>query len=327
MTRNADGATAPTVVGAFVLGGLGLAVACVLLFGHLHLFSRSLAAVVVFPGGVDGLSVGAPVTFRGARVGAVTRITITFDAQEHVVAIPIELALDPDRVRVLRDGDKASASLAALIGLGLRAELNTQSLVTGQAQIDLDFAPDVPAVLHPRLTQLVEIPTRPSSIDRIRDAIGKLPLRELTDNASATLLSLRSLTDRLNQDVPQLMTSLIATSGKASDSMDRLTVSVGHIEAELGTTLSAIAAAATTGDRTLAQRGAELHTLLVSTNQAVAQLHDVLGDVKGLTGNRAAARANLESTMTDLAAAAAALRGLAGDVERNPQLLITGRRP
>jgi paraquat-inducible protein B len=109
--------------------------------------------------------------------------------------------------------------------------------------------------------------------------------------------------------------------------MERLVVTIDGIHAQLGTTLSAIGAVAVTGDRELGQRGAELHTLLVSTNQMVAQARDVLGDAKGLTGNRAAARVNLESTLNDLAAAAAALRGLAGDVERNPQLLLTGRRP
>jgi paraquat-inducible protein B len=316
-----------TVVGAFVLGGAGLAVACVLLFGHLRIFHPSISAVVIFPGAVDGLVVGAPVTFRGARMGSVTRISIEYDQTAHVAAIPVDLELEPYRVRVLREGGAVAAPLPELIALGLRAQLNTQSLVTGQAQIDLDFAADTPVVLHPGLTQLTEIPTRPSSFDQIRDAIGKLPLRELTDNAAATLLSLRSLSDRLNQEVPLLITSLIATSDKASTTMERLVVTIDGIHAQLGTTLSAIGAVAVTGDRELGQRGAELHTLLVSTNQMVAQARDVLGDAKGLTGNRAAARVNLESTLNDLAAAAAALRGLAGDVERNPQLLLTGRRP
>jgi paraquat-inducible protein B len=49
--------------------------------------------------------------------------------------------------------------------------------------------------------------------------------------------------------------------------------------------------------------------------------------LKGLTSERAASRANLESTLRDLAAAAASLRGFANDVEHNPQLLLTGRRP
>ena len=57
------------------------------------------------------------------------------------------------------------------------------------------------------------------------------------------------------------------------------------------------------------------------------QMHDLLGDVRSMTSDRAAARANIESTLRDLAAAAASLRGFANDVEHNPQLLLTGRKP
>jgi len=36
---------------------------------------------------------------------------------------------------------------------------------------------------------------------------------------------------------------------------------------------------------------------------------------------------NLEAALRDLAASAASLRGFSNDVEHNPQLLLTGRRP
>ena len=55
--------------------------------------------------------------------------------------------------------------------------------------------------------------------------------------------------------------------------------------------------------------------------------HAVLDNVHGLTNERAGMRLDLEATLRDLAATAAALRGFASDVERNPQLLLTGRRP
>jgi paraquat-inducible protein B len=91
--------------------------------------------------------------------------------------------------------------------------------------------------------------------------------------------------------------------------------------------LAAITRVAATGDRLLDQRGAELHVLLTSTNQAMLQARDVLGDLKSLTASRSPARVNVESALSDLAAATASLRGLAGDVEHDPKLLLTGRRP
>ena len=53
----------------------------------------------------------------------------------------------------------------------------------------------------------------------------------------------------------------------------------------------------------------------------------MLNDLKSLTSSRGESRVNLDSTLRDLAAAAAALRGFSNDVEHNPQLLLTGRRP
>jgi paraquat-inducible protein B len=91
--------------------------------------------------------------------------------------------------------------------------------------------------------------------------------------------------------------------------------------------LNAITQVASSGDQQLTQRGAELHTLLATSNQAISQMNDLVRDLKSVTSERAAPRANIEATLRDLAAAAASLRGFANDVEHNPQLLLTGRKP
>ena len=68
-----------TLVGAFVLGGIVLALGAIVLFGKFNLFNPAVRAAVVFEDSIAGLSVGAPVTFRGVRVGAVESIAIQFD--------------------------------------------------------------------------------------------------------------------------------------------------------------------------------------------------------------------------------------------------------
>ena len=72
-----------TVIGAFVFGGLLLAIGAIVLFDNFRLFSPTMRAAVVFQGSISGLSVGAPVTFRGVRVGAVESIVLQFDPQTH----------------------------------------------------------------------------------------------------------------------------------------------------------------------------------------------------------------------------------------------------
>jgi paraquat-inducible protein B len=70
-----------------------------------------------------------------------------------------------------------------------------------------------------------------------------------------------------------------------------------------------------------------LSKLLTASDHAMAQARDLVADLRTATSSRSADRANVESTLRDLAAAAASLRGFASDVERNPQLLLTGRKP
>jgi paraquat-inducible protein B len=267
------------------------------------------------------------VTFRGVRVGAVEGILIQFDPTAQVATIPVTVQLEPSRVRVTTEGGAPAVELPELITRGLRAELNTQSFVTGQSEIDLDFDPASPAVLHPGSTDLPKIPTRQSAIQRVKEQLSQLPLRELVADASATLQSLRALSGRLDGTLPPLIESLRATSDHTTQGADAAAGAIQHLQVRLDATLGEVGKVAATGDRQLNQRGAELHTLLAASTQAIQQARDVLGGVQGLTSDRTAAHVNLEAALRDLAAATASLRGLASAVERNPQLLLTGRRP
>ena len=91
-------------------------------------------------------------------------------------------------------------------------------------------------------------------------------------------------------------------------------------------TLAGIDRLTGTADRQLNGRGADLHALLVSSNQAISNARGVLANVQGMTDERSPDRANLEAALNDLSAASASLRGFASDIEQNPRLLLTGRR-
>ena len=66
-----------TAVGAFVIGGLTLLLAGIILLGGGRMFSDDIEYVLYFDGSVSGLSIGAPVVFRGVPMGQVTRIRPT----------------------------------------------------------------------------------------------------------------------------------------------------------------------------------------------------------------------------------------------------------
>jgi paraquat-inducible protein B len=267
------------------------------------------------------------VTFRGVRVGSVEAMDIQYDARTGTALIPVTVRLQPEKVLITHASGPGRPDLSVIVAKGLRAELNVQSFVTGQSAVDLDFYPGSELVLHKGVTDLPEIPTRQSTLQVATEQLGKLPLHELTEDATATLVSLRALTERLNADLPPLVASLKATSDKSADAVTAATGAIRDLQGRLDTTLDAFAAAAVTGDRQLSRRGAELHTLLTGAGQSVQQLRDMLGDLKGLANSRGEARADIDSTLRDLAAATASLRGFAGDIERDPKLLLTGRKP
>jgi paraquat-inducible protein B len=321
-------------IGAFVLGGIVLGIGAIVFFGNFRLFQPTTMAAVVFQGSINGLALGAPVTFRGVRVGAVERIAIQYESTNRTAYIPVTVRLEPDRVRVTgKTREEAGLDLSSMVARGLRAELVTQSFVTGQSQIDLDFVPGSAAVFHPEITSLIEIPTRQSAFQKVAQQLQDLPIGELVGNANAMLGSTRSLADKLDQDLPPLVASLKATSDNASHTLDTAThtldvatQAITDLQGKLSTTLASIETLATHADQQLGPRSADLHTLLVSANQTMTQAHDSLSELKGVLASRSETRATLDATLRDLSAAAASLRGFASDVEHNPQLLLTGRR-
>jgi paraquat-inducible protein B len=313
-----------TATGAFVFGGLVLALAAIILFGNFRLFSPVTRAAVVFQGSISGLSVGAPVTFRGVRVGAVQSISLQYDVLSNTAFIPVTIDLEPERVRFRGEGaGTRGPDVPTLVQHGLRAELDIQSLVTGQSQINLDFAPSGPALLHPTVTKLPEIPTRLSTFQRV---LSKLPLADLAKQADGALQSIQDLAEKLDSSLPSLVTTLTSRSEELSRTIAVATNAITDLQSRLDAMLAHFTQLAVTGDQQISQRGNDLRLLLASSTQAMEQARATLNDARSLVSGRAGARANLEATMRDLAAAAASLRGFASDVEHNPQLLLTGRR-
>ena len=158
-----------TAVGAFVIGGLALLVAGIILLGGGRMFSDDIEYVLYFDGSVSGLNIGAPVVFRGVPMGQVTRISLEANPRDASVTIPVYIRLDENSI--VRAGVAGELTdnfrqeiLRRLIQRGLRARLQLQSLITGQYRVELDFLPNTPANFRSPMPDR-EIPTLPSPID------------------------------------------------------------------------------------------------------------------------------------------------------------------
>jgi paraquat-inducible protein B len=134
-------------IGAFVVGALILLLLFLIFFSGANLFTHKERVVMYFDGSVQGLKIGAPVKLKGAELGQIVDIEVTFLSDN--LSIVNTVTADIILKRIRQDGEQFNDDIFdAVIEKGLRAQLNYQSLLTGQLYIELDFYPKSELHLH-----------------------------------------------------------------------------------------------------------------------------------------------------------------------------------
>ncbi len=180
-------------------------------------FSKQELFIMYFEGSVRGLKVGAPVEFRGIRVGTVKDITMEVNRSTIAIRIPVIIALEPERIKRIGRESSPQQTVPLFIKRGLKARVQTGSLLTGQLFVEFDFFPDTPIKLVGGDSEYIEIPTVPSTLDEVAESateiladIKNLPLEELVVNLIDTVQGVNRLvrSDQLMESVEILNTSL-----------------------------------------------------------------------------------------------------------------------
>jgi paraquat-inducible protein B len=164
-----------TTVGLFILGGVVAFAIAILLFSSGFQWGMGHNFVLYFNESVNGLNVGAPVKLRGVQVGQVRKITVQFDPIKRRVSVPVVIALDKAYFSLRHQEE--NTHLLTNVGhpvaesplvLGLVGALQTESFVTGQLFIELNYeALDARHYLTLSSDGLPEIPTRSSNLQNI----------------------------------------------------------------------------------------------------------------------------------------------------------------
>ena len=316
-------AAKPAMVGGFVLGALLLGVAAVLLFGSTRLFASTSRAVIFFEGSVAGLDVGAPVTFRGVRLGSVAAVKVEFSPATRFARIPVYIEIQPDRITW--EGRRGDTDYHKLVGAGLRAQLASQSLVTGQMRVDLDFHPDTPIQMVGTGTELPEIPAIPSELDQLRSKLTDLPLRKLADTAERALSSIDRLASHLDSVLNPVSGSVSGAADAATRTMDTASDVLRQLQPDALSALRRVDTLAADARGQLDARGGEISRLTVDSDRAVRQAERLIGVANDLLEPRSVFRGDLDASARDLSATAGALRDFAHSIERDPSALLTGR--
>ncbi|MBU1869158.1 MAG: MCE family protein [Candidatus Omnitrophica bacterium] len=180
-----------TAIGLFVVVALALLVIALSIFGSGALFKRTYKYILYFDGSVKGLSVGAPVLFRGVRIGTVKDISLLYEEKAEDVLLTVVIEIEPGHVKGAPKMEDYGG-YKTLIEYGLRAKLEIQSFITNQLMISLDFYRDKPAKLYNIYSKYPELPTLPISPD-IFETMDELPLKEISDNLDDVVKGLSKL--------------------------------------------------------------------------------------------------------------------------------------
>jgi len=332
----------PKLIGAFVVGAITLLVAGIMVFGSGQFLKRKVNYVFYFDGSINGLNKGAPVKFRGVRIGQVTDVLVELNYSKSTIKTPVFAEVEPDRVvPVGVEGFKGEVGTGDitknLIEKGLRAQLEVDSFVTGQLYIEFDMLPGTPVRLVAKDSKSIEIPTVPSTVQQVISTLKDIPLKSIFNKVSSAL-------DGINRFVnsPELVET-IRTTHDAAREVKRLVVHLdtlvrpfeASIESTLAATRHGLEKADEVGDAitsTLKGLGRDVRTAvrqldrtLKTTQVAMKRADGTLASYQDLVAEGSKTRYDLDSLLVEAKAAARSVRILADYLERNPQSLLRGK--
>jgi paraquat-inducible protein B len=292
----------PTVVGAFVLIGLGLALATIVILGGGRFFRHTTRMIVYFDGSVTGLRAGAPVRFRGIDIGSVHDIKINISgAMRDPAHVRIPVVIDLDESRLSSQGmvgidldDRSQVN--AVVDHGLRAELAIESVVTGVRYVALDFRPGTPARFEgDRSVGYPQIPSTRSLLEQAPDKLNAILAHFSAVDFEALASSIRSAADE----------------AKALLGSPHLQHALAGID-ELTRTMNRTAANLNEATRSIGPLAAEWQQTARSAGKIVAP-----------DGTLAS---QLGATLAELQSAARSMRRLADHLDRDPGAVVRGAR-
>jgi paraquat-inducible protein B len=350
----------PTLIGAFLIGAVALIVIGILVFARGQFLTEKRTFVLYFDGSVKGLNVGAPVDFQGVRVGSVTDIGVHYMGDKDEFRIPVFIEIEGNRIRQMHIRETETARrqfMQSLIDRGLRAQLGTVSLVTGQLYVQLDFFPGTPVRLVGGDADVPELPTIPTPLQQasqtaqeILEKIQPLPLDHLFANVLGITQGLNSLVNA--PETQGMVRSLSSTTTDVQQLVRHLDSGVVRLLDEMGGTSAAVRSLLPDVQQLV--RRVDGQVVPLSTNvketldvtratvkdaqQLVRQVDSRIGRLMdGFSETAKVAQATMVHTqrtvvddklataLLELTAAARSFRLLADYLERNPNALLYGK--
>ncbi len=242
-------------------------------------YTRAIQGVAYFSGSASGLAAGSEVTMHGLKIGLVKDVRLKPDPAKGTIVVAVRFEVQPERIvgigqRQFKTDDEA---VTAMLDLGLRASLESASLIFGQKMLALDFVSDAPRASVTKEGDDFVIPTTEGSgfaelasgATDVLNKINAMPFSQIGANLNGFLDSLNKATagPQLKEAVDNLATTL-ASAQRTLNNFNRLAQSADKLTNSVDTGY---------GDDTKFHRN--LDRLLVQTDEtvrAVRSLADIL---------------------------------------------------
>ncbi len=315
----------PAAIGMFVMAASIIAVAAVMVFGAAKFFSRTENFISFFSESVNGLDVGAPLKYKGVKIGKVEGIFISSSKNIKESSVSVVYSIDIDQLRRKTGTDFKDYSdwMDEQIAEGLRAKLNYQSIVTGMLYIELDFIADKGEKYDLKYggTRFKEIPAAKSGLSELAKGfektmadVAKIDFAGIGQNVHSAIMKVNEKLDAIDA---KAISDNAVSALKGVDDLVR-NRDVAEAIKKLDVLLS-------DSDALVNDARAELKNFSSSGASLAARLDEVLRNVNSVVAPQSPLRyqiAVLVKTMND---SMSYISNFTDYLQRNPNSLLRGK--
>ena len=266
----------------------------------------ALRVRMVFSQSARGLVAGAPVDLLGVEIGSVRSVALLYDEKSH--RLPAEVVADiyPRRLGAVRREFKPPAGsridadklfLKGLVDSGLRAQMRTGNLLTGQQYVALDFVPKAAPVTLDAGAAVIVVPTVPGTLADVQ-----LQLAEIIGRLGKVRF------DEIGADLQTTLKSANVATTRLADTLTSADSAIRELSPETQKTL------------------AEMRDTLKGVQSALDAAQGTLSALdRNVTQPDSALQRNANQALGELQRAAQALRVLGDYLQRHPESLLRGK--
>ena len=255
------------LIGLFVSIGL---ISMFLMFAYflkLKFSDDESTVVMYFDESVKGLDVGAPVLFKGVKIGEVSEIRLQANLHTMQFLIPVYAKIYNGR-SLITDTHDEQERLDKFIRDGLRAQLAINSVITGQLLIELDMFPNSKVVLHEQAKNELEIPTIGSPFSEISKSLQVMPITQIASDV-------HNITQTLNKELPPLLKRMNSTMDTFDHILKENKNNTAKMVSELGNAAQNVGGAAQSFDLMVGENAASIAAMIESFSAAAASLKNL----------------------------------------------------